>query len=136
MGYPLGPTIGVDPQRLADPTPEEVVDRHTELLAHDVVQGRVDGTDRGHDHAAHPVVVEEAIHPVPQLFDVPGPGADNNVAESLDGSRDRLDTGEVRAFAPADEAVGRLDPHEEPRPVTPHPGEQVGLDLDDPERVT
>jgi hypothetical protein len=35
-----------------------------------------------------------------------------------------------------EKAIGRLDPHEEPRPVTPHAGERAGLDLDDPERVT
>ena len=61
---------------------------------------------------------------------------DHDVAQVPDGGGDRLDAGEVGAFAPADEAVGRLDPHEEPRRVTPHAGEQVGLDLDDPERVS
>ena len=136
VGDALGPAVGVNPQRLADLAAQEVVDRHAELLANDVVEGRVDRADRGHHHTAHSVVVEGAIHPVPQLFDVPGPGADNDVAQVPDGGGDRLDAGEVGAFAPADEAVGRLDPHEEPWPVTPHAGEQVGLDLDDPERVT
>jgi hypothetical protein len=69
------------------------------------------------------------------LLDVPDAGTDGDVAEIAHGRGDRLDAREVRALAPAHETVGRLDSHEQPRPITPHAGEQMGLDLTDPERV-
>ncbi len=127
----LRPAVGVDAQPFLHLAAEQLVDRHAELLADDVVERDVDGADGGEHDAAHAVVVEEPVHPVPQLLDVPGALADDDRAQVADRGGDRLDAGEVGAFAPADQAVGGLDPAEEPRPVAADAGQEHGLALGD-----
>ena len=125
------PAVGVDAQALLHLAAEELVDRHAELLADEIVERDVDGADGGEHHPAHAVVVEEPVHPLPQLLDVPGALADDDRAQVADGGGDRLDAGEVGAFTPADQAVGGLDAAEQPRPIAADTGQEHGLAFGD-----
>ena len=68
---------------------EQLVDRHAERLALDVVQGDVDRRDRGlQDAAAFEILA--AIHLLPDAADLHGVLADQELAVVLDGADHRL----------------------------------------------
>ena len=87
---------------------EQLVDRHAERLALDVVQRDVDGRDGGRQHAAALEVVA-AVHLLPERADGHRVRADQELPEVLDGADDRLLAPGEAGLAPAVDALVGLD---------------------------
>ena len=91
---------------------EELVDRHAERLALDVVERDVDRRDRGLQHAAA-LEVLAAVHLLPERADGERVVADQELAIVLDGADDGLLAAGEAALAPAEDALVGLDLDEE-----------------------
>src|SRR5262249_2783691 len=116
-GNSFDPSVGVDPEFFLRLSAEEFVNGNSQLLSDNVVERRVNPADGGQHHSAHPVVIQEPVHPVPEFLDVPGAFAHNRPAQIPNGSRDGLNAGEIRPFAPTDNALFGLYSNEQPRAI-------------------
>ena len=87
---------------------QQLVDRHSERLALDVVQGDVDRRDRSLQDAAT-LEILAAIHLLPDAADLHRVLADEKLAVVLDGADHRLLARRQSAFAPAVHALVGFD---------------------------
>jgi hypothetical protein len=110
VDHPLTGRRGVGEERhvVALLAAEQLVDRHAERLALDVVQGDVDRRDRGREDAAALEVVRP-VHLLPQRADVHRVLADQELAEVPDRGRDGLLAAREPRLAPADDPLVGLD---------------------------
>ena len=107
---------------------EQLVDRHAERLALDVVEGDVDGGDRRLQHAAA-LEVLAAIHLLPERADLHRVAADEELAIVLDRADHGLLAAGQAALAPAVDALVGLDLDEQL--VAGADPDRIGLDRGD-----
>src|SRR6185369_1932367 len=105
------PRIGTD--LVADLAAEHLPGRQAESAAFQVPQRLFETGERRHHH--RPATVEAAaIANLPDVLDVERIGADEPIAERLEGPVDRFGPAFETRFAPADRAVFAFDPNEQP----------------------
>src|SRR6185295_18167366 len=127
----LNPAVRIDPELFVDLAAEQFVNGNSQLLSDDVVERDVNRADGRHDNAAHAVVIEVAVHPVPKLLDVPGTLADNGIAQIANGCGDGLHAREVCSLTPSHNSLSRLYANKQPGGIPAHAGKQMRFNLYD-----
>ena len=117
---------GEQGHEVALPAAQEVVDRHPERLAADVVERDVDGRHRGREH---PTALEvlAPVQPLPDGAASHRVGADDELPEVADRRRDGLLTRREPGLSPAMDAHIRLDLDQALRPDAHHRDERPDL---------
>ena len=109
------PAVGVDADPLAARPAQQRDDRHAEPLAGQIPQRLLEAADRAPEIHGPALGREVVIRPVGEVTDVAGVAAKQVASELRDVRHDRLVAIGLRvALAPAVQAVGGLDLHEEP----------------------